>query len=96
MSLPEKMTAQTESPPQTPPIRLSQRSRWSDGLPISFLMQQGVENADVISLAAGLVDAVEDADEAQWSLHVAISEVATRERAAHSRRELALQLGPPG
>ncbi|MBX3441813.1 MAG: PLP-dependent aminotransferase family protein [Planctomyces sp.] len=35
---------------------LSQRSRWAADQAISFLMQQGVENPGVISLAAGLVD----------------------------------------
>ena len=39
-----------------PTIELSQRSRWAKDQAISFLMQQAVENRDVISLAAGLVD----------------------------------------
>ena len=38
--------------------RLSHRSEWAADQAISFLMQQGVENPDVISLAAGLVDNV--------------------------------------
>jgi len=50
------MPVQTESPAQSPPCQLSRRRLWSHGQPISFLMQQGVENPDVISLAAGLVD----------------------------------------
>ncbi len=37
-------------------IRFSKKRNWSHDLPISFLMQQGVENPDVLSLAAGLVD----------------------------------------
>ena len=41
--------------PQSP-LKLSQRWRLASDQPISFLMQQGVENPDVISLAAGLVD----------------------------------------
>ena len=36
--------------------RFSQRSLWAKDQAISFLMQQAVENRDVISLAAGLVD----------------------------------------
>jgi 2-aminoadipate transaminase len=50
------MTLQTESPIRSLPCKLSRRRLWSHGQPISFLMQQGVENPDVISLAAGLVD----------------------------------------
>lgn len=38
------------------PSSLSQRSRWAADQAISFLMQQGVENPGVVSLAAGLVD----------------------------------------
>ncbi len=37
-------------------ILFSKKREWSHDLPISFLMQQGVENPEVISLAAGLVD----------------------------------------
>lgn len=40
----------------SPPLKLSQRSVQTRDLAISFLMQQGVENPDCISLAAGLVD----------------------------------------
>lgn len=39
-----------------PALRLSQRRQWASEQAISFLMQQGVENPEVISLAAGLVD----------------------------------------
>ena len=39
------------------PLKLSQRWHYSREQAISFLMQQAVENPDVISLAAGLVDA---------------------------------------
>jgi 2-aminoadipate transaminase len=42
--------------PDSSPLRLSQRSQWAKDQAISFLMQQAVENRDVISLAAGLVD----------------------------------------
>ena len=42
--------------PDPVPIRFSQRSLWAKDQAISFLMQQAVENRDVISLAAGLVD----------------------------------------
>lgn len=38
------------------PVRLSQRWQWGSKQPISFLMEQAVQNPDVISLAAGLVD----------------------------------------
>ncbi|MEX1231940.1 MAG: PLP-dependent aminotransferase family protein [Planctomycetaceae bacterium] len=38
--------------------KFSQRRTWSSDQPISFLMQQGVENPNCISLAAGLVDPV--------------------------------------
>ncbi|MFN0054995.1 MAG: PLP-dependent aminotransferase family protein [Planctomycetales bacterium] len=37
-------------------ILLSQRWQWGSRQPISFLMEQAVQNPDVISLAAGLVD----------------------------------------
>lgn len=37
-------------------LRLSQRWQWASKGAISFLMQQGVENPEVLSLAAGLVD----------------------------------------
>ncbi len=37
-------------------IKLSQRWHWASQQSISFLMQQAVENPEVISLAAGLVD----------------------------------------
>jgi 2-aminoadipate transaminase len=39
-----------------PSVRLSRRWHWATGQAISFLMQQAVENPNVISLAAGLVD----------------------------------------
>ncbi len=39
-----------------PPTRLSQRWQWGSKQPITFLMQQAVQNPQVISLAAGLVD----------------------------------------
>ncbi len=38
------------------PARLSRRWHWARRQAISFLMQQAVENPDVLSLAAGLVD----------------------------------------
>ena len=40
----------------TAPLALSQRRDWAADQSISFLMQQGLENRDVISLAAGFVD----------------------------------------
>ncbi len=39
-----------------PELRLSRRWQWASKGAISFLMQQGVENPQVLSLAAGLVD----------------------------------------
>lgn len=50
------MNRQTETQPALPGFKLSRRHLWAHGQPISYLMQQGVENPDVISLAAGLVD----------------------------------------
>src|SRR5258708_31878803 len=41
---------------ESPTVRLSQRWQWGSKQPISFLMQQAVQNPQVISLAAGLVD----------------------------------------
>ena len=37
-------------------FRFSRRSQQTDETPISYFMQQGVENPNLISLAAGLVD----------------------------------------
>jgi len=42
--------------PASPPLNLSRRWHYAREQAISFLMQQGVENPGVISLAAGLVD----------------------------------------
>jgi len=42
--------------PKKPQTRLSQRAHWGARQPISFLMEQAVQNPAVISLAAGLVD----------------------------------------
>ena len=50
------MTLQIDAPAKLPDLKLSRRRLWCHGQPISYLMQQGVENPDVISLAAGLVD----------------------------------------
>jgi 2-aminoadipate transaminase len=38
------------------PVQLSRRWQWGSKQPISFLMEQAVQNPGVISLAAGLVD----------------------------------------
>jgi 2-aminoadipate transaminase len=46
----------TSAKPTSPTVRLSRRWHWATGQAISFLMQQAVENPNVISLAAGLVD----------------------------------------
>src|ERR1700716_2650211 len=43
-------------PDSRPRVRLSQRWQWGSKQPISFLMEQAVQNPAVISLAAGLVD----------------------------------------
>lgn len=50
------MTAEVATQTDPPPLRLSRRRQWAVGQAISFLMKQGVENPDVVSLAAGLVD----------------------------------------
>ena len=50
------MSADSHRPIDGPAPRLSRRWHWASTQKISFLMQQGVENPDVISLAAGLVD----------------------------------------
>lgn len=42
--------------PETPPVMFSRRAYCAREQAISFLMQQAVENSQVISLAAGLVD----------------------------------------
>jgi 2-aminoadipate transaminase len=42
--------------PAVPPVALSDRARRTEEPPISYFMQQAVENPHVISLAAGLVD----------------------------------------
>jgi 2-aminoadipate transaminase len=44
------------APNSSSPLSLSNRSHWASRGAISFLMQQGVENPGVLSLAAGLVD----------------------------------------
>lgn len=41
----------------SPPVALSRRAGWAAGQAISYLMRQGVENPQCLSLAAGLVDA---------------------------------------
>ena len=40
----------------SPPIPLSERWRWGSRQAISFLMEQGVDNPDILTLGAGLVD----------------------------------------
>jgi 2-aminoadipate transaminase len=50
------MSTQIEERTKSPEIRLSRRWHWAKDQAIGFLMQQAVENPDVISLAAGLVD----------------------------------------
>ncbi|MCH8829049.1 MAG: PLP-dependent aminotransferase family protein [Planctomycetes bacterium] len=50
------METETAIPTKLPELRLSRRREWAGGQSISFLMKQGVENPDVVSLAAGLVD----------------------------------------
>lgn len=44
------------SSPSSPSIALSKRWHWGSKQAISFLMQQGADNPEVLSLAAGLVD----------------------------------------
>lgn len=67
-------------------VRLSKRSENAKEQAISFLMQQGVENRNVISLAAGLVD--------ETSLPVGECRVALNELLSDERRaRQALQYG---
>ncbi|MBA3316139.1 MAG: PLP-dependent aminotransferase family protein [Planctomycetota bacterium] len=49
------MFGSTETP--LAPVRHSRRADWAAGQAISYLMRQGVENPQCLSLAAGLVDA---------------------------------------
>jgi 2-aminoadipate transaminase len=46
----------SSSPSDIAPIQFSQRWQWGSKQAISFLMQQGADNPEVLSLAAGLVD----------------------------------------
>jgi 2-aminoadipate transaminase len=50
------MLTKSDNRSVAPDVRLSRRWHWATGQAISFLMQQAVENPQVISLAAGLVD----------------------------------------
>jgi len=50
------MSSDRDTSNNWPSPRFSRRWHWASTQKISFLMQQGVENPDVISLAAGLVD----------------------------------------
>ena len=50
------MSRSSLTPASSIPVRFSQRRSFTHELAISFLMQQAVENPQVISLAAGLVD----------------------------------------
>ncbi len=50
------MSSDVDVTTSIPNTKLSKRWHWASKQAISFLMQQGVENPDVISLAAGLVD----------------------------------------
>jgi 2-aminoadipate transaminase len=50
------MSSDVDVTTSLPKAKLSNRWHWASKQAISFLMQQGVENPDVISLAAGLVD----------------------------------------
>jgi 2-aminoadipate transaminase len=68
------------------PLQLSRRWQWGSKQPISFLMEQAVQNPGVISLAAGLVD--------QQSLPVAETRAAAGELLAdESLARQALQYG---
>lgn len=40
-----------------PPVQFSERWKWGSRQAISFLMEQGVDNPDILTLGAGLVDA---------------------------------------
>src|SRR5437763_2489228 len=68
------------------PLKLSQRAHQTGDQPISYFMQQAVENPRLISLAAGLVDPVSlPADE----VRIALDEILSDPRSAQT----ALQYG---
>jgi 2-aminoadipate transaminase len=72
--------------PSAPPLKLSQRWHFAREQAIGFLMQQGLENPDVVSLAAGFVDFA--------SLPVAETRAAAERLLADERSaQLALQYG---
>ncbi|MEX2285670.1 MAG: PLP-dependent aminotransferase family protein [Planctomycetaceae bacterium] len=72
------MPVETSSTNRLPEPSFSLRRRWTEKQAISYLMQQGVENPGVISLAAGLVD--------PGSLPVEETRQAVRELLADDRR----------
>lgn len=60
-----------------PALKLSRRWHWGSRQPISFLMEQAVQNPGVISLAAGLVDQQSlPADEARKACEKLLGDVA--------------------
>jgi 2-aminoadipate transaminase len=81
-----KMSTRIKERTKTPELKLSRRWQWAKDQAIGFLMQQAVENPEVISLAAGLVDPsslpVDETREAMRSV------LGTRERG-----QMALQYG---
>ncbi len=80
------MAVESNFTTQLPALRLSQRRQWARKQAVSFLMQQGVENHDVISLGAGLVD--------QESLPVEETRAALKTLLSdHQRVKQALQYG---
>lgn len=66
----------------TSEVKLSRRWHWATGQAISYLMQQAVENPQVISLAAGLVDpSTLPVDESEEVLHSLLGDRALGQQA---------------
>ena len=63
-----------------PDIRFSQRRQQAAEQSIAYLMQQGIENRDVISLAAGFVD-----EATLWGVAEPPSQPPCRSRSSESR-----------
>lgn len=97
-------------PEPCPPPKLSQKAHWCSDSAISFLMQQGVENPQVLSLAAGLVDQgslpvsevqqavnelLRDADRGRYVLQYGTTQGAERLRWQLVQHLARLEGGPP-
>src|SRR5438105_1225652 len=75
-------SGKTRRPPMTAPLQFSTRCHQTGEQPISWFMQQGVENPNLISLAAGLVDPESlPADEVRAVVNEILSEPRTAQTA---------------